>query len=163
VQEKVDASLYDITREIKNLQQKGLLTIEEPKMPTNPHTDFSSVKNLWFWATLSLVLLAFISILLFPEGGTPLSYLRYALGFILAAFLPGYCLIEVLFPRKSSMDDIERITFSVGLSFAVTALVGLFLSFTPFGLTLSSALVTLGLIIIVLALAAFRRKSKIEK
>jgi uncharacterized membrane protein len=81
-------------------------------------------------------------------------------GFILASFLPGYCLTEVLFPRKSAMDEIERFTFSVGLSFAVTALVGLFLSFTPFGLTFTTALVTLGFFIIVLALIAYMRKSK---
>ena len=164
VQEKVDASLYDITREVKNLQQKGLLIIEEPKMPTNRYTDFlSSVKNLWFWATICLILLAFISVLLFPEGEPPLSYLRYAFGFILATFLPGYCLTEALFPRKNAMDEIERFTFSVGLSFAVTALVGLFLSFTPFGLSLTTALITLGSLVIFLALAAFKRKQEINK
>jgi hypothetical protein len=164
VQEKVDASLDDITREVKNLQRKGLLIIEQPNTPASRYTDFlSSTKNLWFWATISLTLLAFISIILFPEGGMPLSYLRYVFGFILAAFLPGYCLTEVLFPRRSAMDEIERFTFSIGLSFAVTALVGLFLSFTPFGLTLTTALGTLGFVVIVLAFAAFRRKSRIDK
>ena len=164
VEEQVDASFDDITREVKNLQQKGLVTMEESTTPTNRLSDFlSSRKNIWFWGTISLTILAFISILFFPESGTPLSYLRYAFGFILAAFLPGYCLTETLFPRKSSMDEIERFTFSVGLSFAVTALVGLFLSFTPFGLTLTTALATLGFFVIALAVAAFRRKSKIDK
>jgi hypothetical protein len=163
VQEQVSASLNDITREVKNLQQKGLIVLEEP---TNLKNRFfyglSSRKDIWLWATISLTILAFISILFFPEGGTPLSYLRYAFGFILAVFLPGYCLTEALFPRKSAMDEIERFTFSIGLSFAVTALVGLFLSFT-FGLTLTTALVTLGFIVIILALAAFKRKRKIEE
>ena len=164
VQEQVSSSLDDITREVKNLQQKGLVIIEDPNTPTNCYTDFlSSRKNLWFWFTTGLTIFAFISILFFPENGTPLSYLRYAFGFIFSAFLPGYCLTEALFPRKSAMDEIERFTFSIGLSFAVTALVGLFLSFTPFGLTLATALETLGFIVILLALAAFKRKRKIDE
>jgi hypothetical protein len=161
VQEEVDANLEDITGEIKDLQQEGLLVLEEPMTPTTNFSDFlSSKKSLWFWVTISLALFAFVSILFFPETGTPLSYLRYAFGFVLAVFLPGYCLTETLFPRKNSMDEIERFTFSVGLSFAVTALVGLFLSFTPFGLTLTTALLTLGSIVIVLALVALNRKYK---
>jgi len=161
VQEQVDASLDEITREVKDLQNKGLIVLEEPTTPTPHFSDFlSSRKSLWFWVTICLTLLAFISILFFPETGTPLSYLRYAFGFVLAVFLPGYCLVETLFPRKNSMDEIERVTFSVGLSFAITALVGLFLGFTPFGLTLTTALLTLGSVVIVLALVALSRKYK---
>jgi uncharacterized membrane protein len=145
VQEQVSASLDDITNEVKNLQQKGLIVLEEPTILKNRFRDFLSLrKDMWFWVTISLTLFAFISIIFF------------------ASFLPGYCLTEALFPRQSAMDEIERFTFSVGLSFAITALVGLFLSFTPFGLTLTTALVTLGFIVIVLALAAFKRNCKEE-
>ncbi len=164
VQEQVDANLEDITGKIKDLQQKGLLVLEEPTTTTIHFSDFlSSRKSLWFWVTICLTLFAFISIIFFPETETPLSYLRYAFGFVLAVFLPGYCLTETLFPRKNSMDEIERFTFSVGLSFAVTALVGLFLGFTPFGLTLTTALLALGSIVIVLAIVALNRKYKAEE
>ena len=164
VQEQVGASLDDITRKVRDLQQKGLVVLEEPTTPIKCFSDFlSSRKSLWFWVTIGLTLIAFVSILFFPETGTPLSYLRYAFGFILAVFLPGYCLTETLFPRKKSMDEIERFTLSVGLSFAVTALVGLFLSFTPLGLTLTTALLALGSIVIVLALTALNRKYQYEK
>lgn len=164
VQEQIEASLDDITREVKDLQQKGIVVLEEPTTPINRFIDFlSSRKTLWFWITIGLALLAFVSILFFPETGTPLSYLRYAFGFVLAAFLPGYCLTETLFPRKNSIDEIERFTFSVGLSFAVTSLVGLLLSLTPFGLTLKTALLALGSIVIVLSLVALNRKYRAEK
>ena len=72
-------------------------------------------------------------------------------------------LTETLFPRRNSMDEIERFTLSVGLSFAVTSLVGLFLSLTPFGLTLTTALLSLGSIVIVLSLVALNRKYKAEE
>jgi uncharacterized membrane protein len=78
------------------------------------------------------------------------------------AFLPGYCLTETLFPKKISLDIIERIAFSIGLSFAVTALVGLFLSFSSLGLTLRTALPTLGSLVIILALTALIRKYKLQ-
>jgi uncharacterized membrane protein len=45
----------------------------------------------------------------------------------------------------------------------VTALVGLFLSFTPIGLTLATALSALGLLVILLALIAFGRKQTVNK
>lgn len=164
VQEQTSANLEDIIKEIKNMRQKGLIALEEPTTPTKSFSDFlSSKKSLWFWVSIGLTLLAFVSILFFPEIGTPLAYLRYAFGFILVVFLPGYCLVETLFPRKKSMDMIERFTFSVGLSFAVTALVGLFLGFTPFGLTLTTALLALGSIVIVLAFLALSRKFKAEE
>jgi len=164
VQKQGSASSEDITREVKNLQQKGLITLEVSETPMNRLNDLlSSRKNIWFWVTISLTLLAFVSILFFPGSWTPLSYLRYAFGFIFAAFLPGYCLTQTLFPRENSMDEIQRLTFSIGLSFAVTALVGLFLSFSPFRLTLTTALLTLGSIVIILALVAFKRKCKTEE
>jgi len=163
VQEQASANLEDIVKEIKNMRRKGLIALVEPTTPTNRFSDFlSSKKSLWFWVTIGLTLLALISILFFPEIETPLAYLRYAFGFVFVVFLPGYCLVQTLFPRKNSMDVIERLTFSVGLSFAVTALVGLFLGFTPFGLTLTTALLALGSIVIVLALVALNRKFKAE-
>jgi len=159
------ASIAEITAEIKNLQQKHLITLEAQAAPSAKGLPDSllSKNNIWFWATLALAFLTFASVLLVPAEGTPLSYVRYLFGFIFVVFLPGYCLTETLFPKKDALDIIERMTLSVGLSFAVTALIGLFLSFTPIGLTLPTALSTLSLLVLVFALAAFSRKYAIDK
>src|SRR3990170_498041 len=159
VQEQGGANLKEIKKEIKSLQEKGLIKLEEPiaAAPKRFSNVLISRKNAWFWTIISLAFLTFVSILLIPETGTPLSYLRYLFSFIFVVFLPGYCLTEALFPKKQALDEIERVTFAVGLSFAVTAIVGLFLSFTPFGLTLTTTLLTLGFVVIALALAAFKR------
>ncbi len=116
--------------------------------------------SLWFWIVICLAVISFISIMFIPETGTAISYIRYLFAFILAAVLPGYCLTQTLFPKEEQMDIIERITFTIGLSFAITALVGLFLSFSPFGLTLGTALPALGITVIVLAVLALIRKRK---
>ncbi len=160
VQKQVDATLEDIEKEIEKLHHKGLVCLEEPTHHKNFISYLSPKTNRWFWLILAASTLSFVSILFLPETGTPLSYLRYIFGFVLIAFLPGYCLTETLFPKETTLDIIERLTFSIGLSFAITALVGLFLSFTPIGLTLNTSLPALGSIVIVLAILALIRKYK---
>jgi len=163
VQEQVDTTLEDIKKEVKDLQRKGLVLLEEPTCHKENFSSFLSPRNSrWFWILISISILSFVSILFIPETGTPLSYLRYIFAFVLVAFLPGYCLTETLFPREDALDIIERLTFSIGLSFAVTALVGLFLSFTPLSLTLTTALPALGSLVIVLAMVALIRKYKTQ-
>ena len=155
----------EIAAEIRNLQQRQLITLETPMVPSPKklHGLLMSRRTAWLWATLTLAVLTFASVMLIPATETPLSYIRYLFGFIFVVFLPGYCLTETIFQKKDALDIIERITLSVGLSFAVTALVGLFLSFTPIGLTLATAISTLGLLVIILALIAFGRKYTMNK
>jgi predicted Zn-ribbon and HTH transcriptional regulator len=163
VQEQADATLDDIEKEVKKLHRKGLVALEEPTCNTENFSSFLSPRNSrWFWIVIGTSILSFISILFIPETGTPLSYVRYIFAFVLVAFLPGYCLTETLFPREDALDIIERFTFSIGLSFAVTALVGLFLSFSSLGLTLATALPALGLLVIVLAVVALIRKYRMQ-
>jgi predicted Zn-ribbon and HTH transcriptional regulator len=163
VQEQVDAKFEDIEKEVRNLHRKGLVSLKEPTSHKKSFTSFlSSRRSLWFWIIVVTSLLSFASIIFISETGTPLSYLRYIFGFVLVAFLPGYCLTETLFPRAVALDTIERFTFSIGLSFAITALVALFLSFTPIGLTLATALPTLGSLVIILAAFAQVRKYKTQ-
>jgi len=163
VQEQVDAKLEDIEKEVKSLHRKGLVSLEEPTRNKENFSAFISPrKSRWFWIVIGTSILSFISILFIPETGTPLSYLRYIFAFVLVAFMPGYCLTETLFPTEDALDIIERFTFSIGLSFAVTALVGLFLSFTPLSLTLATALPALGSLVIVLAIVALIRKYKTQ-
>lgn len=163
VQEQVDATPEDIEKEVKRLHQNGLVFFEEPAGQKENFTGFLSPrKSRWFWLTIVLSLLSFASIIFIPETGTPLSYLRYIFGFVLVAFLPGYCMTETLFPKEDAMDLIEKFTFSIGLSFAIAALVVLFLSFTPFGFTLATALPTLGSLVIVLAVVALILKYRAQ-
>jgi uncharacterized membrane protein len=74
--------------------------------------------------------------------------------------LPGYCSTKTLFPKQTTLDEIERITFSIGLSFAITTLMGLFLSFSSIGLTLFTTLPALASIVVVLAVLALIRTYK---
>jgi predicted Zn-ribbon and HTH transcriptional regulator len=164
VQEGVDdATIEDIKKEVSRLHRKGVLMLEDPTAQKDFMSFLTHRKTLWFWIVIGIFLISFLSIVFIPETGTALSYVRYLFGFVLVAFLPGYCLNEALFPREDSIDLIERITFSIGLSFALTALVALFLSFTPLYLTLPTTLPALGTLVITLATVALIRKYKIQK
>ncbi len=61
------------------------------------------------------------------------NVLQIILSVPLVLFLPGFALTLILFPRKS-LGIPERLLLSVGLSVAFTALSGLILNFTPWGL-----------------------------
>ena len=131
-------NLEDIENEINSLHRKGLVSLEEPTDHKEDFIGFLSPKNsLWFWIIIATSFLSFVSIMFIPETGNTLVLSTLHLRVRSRSLLPGYCLTETLFPKETTLDIIERITFSIGLSFAITALVGLFLSFTPIGLTLA--------------------------
>jgi uncharacterized membrane protein len=61
---------------------------------------------------------------------------RIVLGLPFILFFPGYALIATLFPEKSSLDLIERVALSFGVSIAITPLIGFGLNYTPLGIRL---------------------------
>jgi uncharacterized membrane protein len=90
----------------------------------------------------------------------PLIYIRYVLSFVFVVFLPGYCLVNILFLGKNKIDLIESLVLSIALSFGLAGLIGLFLGLSPLGMTFTSITVSLGVTAVALAVIAFIRKSK---
>jgi uncharacterized membrane protein len=85
---------------------------------------------------------------------------RYVLSFVFIAFLPGYCLVNVLFLGKNKIDFVEQLVLSVALSFGLTGLVGLFLGLSSIGFNFTSITVSLSILVLVLAVIALVRKSE---
>jgi uncharacterized membrane protein len=86
--------------------------------------------------------------------------LRYVLGFVFISFLPGYCLVNILFLGKSRIDFVEQLVLSVALSFGLTGLIGLFLGLSPIGFYFTPITVSLTVLVLVLAAIAYFRKSR---
>lgn len=57
-----------------------------------------------------LVLLLIVVIILLPSNS-----LRIALGLPFLLFFPGYTLVAALFPKRESLEAIERVALSFGL------------------------------------------------
>jgi len=115
--------------------------------------------SLWLWTSIFIVVLTIVLIQV-SEFSLVLRIIRYVLGSIIVLFLPGYATIEALYPRDNELTDLERVALSIGLSLAITPLIGLLLNYTPWGIRLYPILLSLALyIIVMLFLAAYRKYS----
>ncbi len=85
---------------------------------------------------------------------------RYFFAFVFVAFLPGYCLVNMLFLGKNRLDFVEEIVLSVALSFGLDGFVGLFLGLSPIKISLNSITFSLIPLVLVFAVGAFIRKRK---
>ena len=99
---------------------------------------------------------AIITIYLPLLNATPV---RYVFTIPVILFIPGYCLLAVLFPQEGDIDLFERIALSFGLSIAVVPLMGLGLNFTPWGIRLEPIVMALTLFTLVLILIAQYRRA----
>ena len=95
----------------------------------------------------------------FISSDSVFSWLNYFLGFTFVAFVPGYCLINLLF-KDGKLELIERLVLSIALSFSLVGVSGLFLGLSPIGITTNSIVITLSSIVLILAFVAFIKKLK---
>lgn len=140
---------------VKLVGEKKLVIAESKPYETLFGYAFSPF-SLWFWGTLVAVGL---SMGLISVTSGVVLYLRYVLGSVLVLFLPGYSLIEALYPKRE-LDELTRFALSIGLSLALVPLIGLVLNYTPFGIRLIPVTLSIaGLTVILLLLALARKHS----
>ena len=143
-----------VTEGLMGLQSRKVIAITE-KTPYAPFGNYAvSPISLWFWGAVGATLLSVA--LIFVTGG-PEIYLRYVFGGLLILFLPGYSLIELLYPKKE-LDELARFALSIGLSLALVPLVGLALNYMPFGIRLLPVAFSLSGLTLVFLVLALRRK-----
>jgi len=124
----------------------------------------------WYTITLLLITFATTAIILIPENALPISYLRSSLAILLMMFLPGYTLLKAVFPSELSSEStqtvvsiLEFIILSIGLSTVLTALVGLVLNYTSWGVRLTPITFNLTALTIILATLGLIREYRIRK
>jgi len=161
LRELVDQLSRDLNLKRERVARGVMKLLDERKIRTMESRPFVSLSSyvmspysLWFWGALGSTLVTLG--LIFVTSGFGL-YLRYVFGSILVFFLPGYALIEALYPKKE-LDELTRFALSIGISLALSPLAGLILNFTLFGITLLSVSLTLAGMTVVFLLVALRRK-----
>ena len=130
-----------------------------------------SEKAVWYWTTIALAVATVIAVFIIPENAYPIVYIRYLLGSIFILWLPGYTFIKALFPTKvpiktssESLDTIERVALSIGMSLALVPIVGLLLNYTPWGIRLAPVTLSLlGLSVTFATVAMIREQSEDAK
>jgi uncharacterized membrane protein len=100
-----------------------------------------------------------------PGIGTALSglltALRLVMGLAYVLFIPGYLLQALLFPRHDALDSIERAGMSLGLSIALVPALVLLLDRLPWGVSLWSVVIGQVSLVVVSALLAVWRRSRL--
>jgi hypothetical protein len=152
-------NLDESVRALQALQRVKRVTIQEAKPYGWLGSYAWSPLSVWFWAAVAAVVasLALISV----TSGVAL-YLRYVFGSVLVLFLPGYALIETLYP-KGELEELVRFALSIGLSLALVPLTGLALNYTPFGIRLLPVAISLAGLTVALLVVALSRKHSYYK
>lgn len=113
---------------------------------------------LEWWGFMDLAIVILLTLLMVPVAFLASGAFRIVLATAFLVFIPGYALVAALFPRKDSLDRVERATLSLVLSLAVVPLLGMALNYTPWGIDTCPVIATvLGFILICSAAALWRR------
>lgn len=156
-------SLYRVLREAYERVERGDLRLVDPRPPkTFPGYLARLAYNLWLYTALALTL-ATLAVIPLSESHPGILPVRYVLGSIYVLFLPGYSLIEALYPGERELSPLERLALSIGLSLAVVPLIGLVLNYTPWGIRLKPYVAASSILIVGLLLAAAYRKYQLLK
>ncbi|MCS7127755.1 MAG: DUF1616 domain-containing protein [Sulfolobales archaeon] len=146
--------------ELYNKWIDGELVIEDPD-PPKAFPDYITRLdyNLWFYTTIMLTLIT-ISIVYFIGYVPFLMPIRYVMGTVFVLFLPGYSLIQALY-KPGELSPLEELALSIGLSLAVTPLIGLALNYTPWGIRLTPIVIALSIFTISMTILASYRRFKL--
>ena len=90
------------------------------------------------YAIILLTAILFVIIAFLPN-----NVLRIIIGLPFVLFFPGFTFISALYPRKQSLNVIERVALSVGLSIGVVPLIAFVLNYTPWGIGLYPIMISL--------------------
>jgi len=158
VARRTGKSKYEVAYELMIRVKRGELAIE-----SGTDTALAYVLGpggAWLWTVLGITAAA--STLALYATEPPLLYLRYVVGIFYVLFLPGYVLVEALYPKGDELTPLERLALSLGLSLALVPLVGLILNYTPFGIRLGPVVASLAALTAGLAIYATYRKYRAE-
>ena len=148
---------YEVARGIYSMEAQGRLSVVDPNPPSGFAGYLLSMYGLSYWLLLVFMALQAYAILWMPQV-YPLIYIRIVVAVVFILYVPGYTLIEALYPKAKELGRLERFGLSIGLSLALVPLVGLVLNYTPWGIRLEPSLISLSLLTAVLGLVAVYRK-----
>ena len=104
---------------------------------------------------LLLNLLAILLIIIITF--TPSNPWRLVLGLPIVLFFSGWTLLAAVFPRRDTLDTIERVALSFALSIVVVPLIGFILNYTALGIKLYPVLVSITIFVLITSAVAWYR------
>ena len=158
-QRRPTTSEEEFIQTIKELKERGMLELKQPPLKVNSYSDYVRIQNenTWFYLVVLATVVTILTIYVLPSK-YPLIVFRWIIGSIFVLYLPGFVTVQALFPEGKELDNIERLALAIGLSLAITPLIGLLLNYTPWGIRLNPILAALSLFTLSLAATGTYRK-----
>jgi len=158
-EKKPDLTREELVQIVEKLRDDEKIELELPPPRVEAYLEYLGVRseNLWFYLVVAASIAVLLAVYVIPNT-YPLVVLRWIVGSIFVLFLPGFVVMQALFPSGKELDDIERFALSVGLSIAITPLIGLLLNYTPWGIRLDPIITSLFLFTLSIAIIATYRK-----
>jgi hypothetical protein len=170
VKERLQIPEQEIIESILRLQSEEKIDLlkQSPQAPPKLPAYMKTEQTHWYWITIATAVLTAAVVFTIPEDFYPWVYVRYVLGTIFVLWLPGYSFIKALFPVQvpiklptETLDTVERIALSLGMSLALVPIVGLILNYTPWGIRLTPIVISLLALTVVFSTAAIIREHQI--
>jgi hypothetical protein len=162
IQKEFSISEEEAVKHIVDLSNKAKIKLEDTSLPSTDKGYVFSSRATWYWIIMLLSAATIITVYAIPENAIPMAYARYLLGSIFVLFMPGFCLLKALFPKKE-LDKIESTCLSVGMSLAIVAITSLLLNYTAWGITTTTVTISFLIITFAFATAALFREHEIQK
>lgn len=115
---------------------------------------FSDIVLVWLISALCT-----ISVLIPQLKTTALTSIS---GFLLILFVSGYALISFIYPRKESLEGIERFALSFGLSLVITSIIG-FTVYSQLGTQINYIFLVVSILTIILSFLAYIRRLNLQE
>jgi hypothetical protein len=158
-------SEQEFIQTVKELRETEFLGLESPVPEVRSYLSYLRLldENAWFYLVLLVASATLLAIYVLPDI-YPLVVIRWILGSVFVLFLPGYVTVQALFPEGKELGSVERVALAIGLSLALTPMIGLVLNYTPWGIRLNPIVTALALFTIGLAvLGTVRRYGLLSK
>ncbi len=154
VRKQVDVPEKDLFLIIQDLKEEKRINLWELMFPETFRQYLFSSRALWYWVIVATTLFGYFFILMIPNEAFYRGFGTAVLGVMYTILIPGFSVLKTLFPidvplKTSSvtLDSIERLALSIGLSLAVTPLVGIALYYS-IGLNL----VTISVVLLIISM-----------
>jgi hypothetical protein len=121
----------EVLDKLMELQEEGRISLSESRRSETFFQYMTSPKSFW---SIEVLLTIVISLALLLVTSGPALYVRYVFGAALVVFVPGYTLVQAIYVKQTSLDDLTRFALAFALSLALVALIGLVLGVSPLGL-----------------------------
>jgi len=160
-----------IVEAVLRLQSGGKIRLAETSVqaPKELSAYLRTEKAFWYWLILAVAILTVAIVFIVPEDFYPWVYARYVVGSIFVLWLPGYSFMRALFPGRpslktpeKSLDPVERVALSIGVSLALVPIIGFVLNYTPWGIRLTSEISSLLALTVTAATVAVIREHQAE-